>query len=207
MSETPSDNTNSNELFLGSVYVRTALYVLLVAAGVFLALQAHQFANRKQDPADGTATKKTERPDEQSEGRTVFDVALPAGELGMYRVEALPPVAPPSSARLRFAWGRRSLDPGRVQLVWVYNASLQAGDVIEHYRQTFRQAGYRWVEGETPAAGRQTLVFISEDEKKLATVSVPTRDADETIKRFDVTMSRPEQAGDFVARQASPEAP
>jgi hypothetical protein len=206
MSETQSDNTNSNDMFLGSVYLRTALYVLLVAAGVFVALQAHQFANRKQDPAaDETPPQQPETADEPSQEQDVFDVALPADEVGMHRVQALPPVAPPTSARLRFAWGRRALEPGRVQLVWVYSASSRAGDVMEHYRQAFQQAGYRQVEGKTPAKDRETLVFLRDE--KLATLSVPTQDPDETLQRFDVTMSRPEQPGDFVARSVSPESP
>lgn len=198
--ETQQQNQmQDRETSRSGVYMRTALYVVLVAAGVFLALQAHQFLYRRQaaEQKPPTAGRRGEMPTDASD----FMPEAPAAAAGMYRVEALPPVAPPLDAALRFAFGRPSPEPGNVQLIWGYRSEMPLDELEAHYMDAMTRAGFEWIEGEVPATNRAVLVFRRDDE--LATVTLRKPPQDETIISFNVTMNRPARQGDFVARTAT----
>jgi hypothetical protein len=192
----------SDEVSSAAVYVRTALYVLLVAAGVFAGLQAHQFITRKHEEARDLA-------DGRMDSAGLDDLAAltntPSGIVGLVPVEALPPVPPPAEASLWFALGRHAEEPGNVQLIWLYRGELSGEDVAEHYRQAFREAGYAFMGDkavQAEASDRHTLVFMQNG--SVAIVSVRTGADDEKIERFTLTINRPAQEGDFAAAAETP---
>jgi hypothetical protein len=176
--------------------MRTALYVVLVAAGVFAGLQAHQFLVRKrQEPPPPMPATGRHQPGHESELDLTLDA--PAEMTGMIPVAALPPVDMPPGSDLWFALGRPSIEPGHVQLVWLHRGDLTIEEVESHYRKGFQTEGYVF-QGVKDADDRRTLVFTKNGQ--VAVVTLRTEPEKQTMERFVITLNRPAREGDFVAR-------
>jgi hypothetical protein len=176
--------------------MRTALYVLLVAAGVFAGLQAHQFLVRQREESP-RQTPATGQHQPGQEGELDLTLDAPVEMTGMIPVAALPPVDMPPGSELWFALGRPSIEPGHVQLVWLHRGDLTTKEVEAHYRDGFQKEGYAF-QGVKDADNRRTLMFTKNGQ--VAVLTLRTEPETDKMERFVITLNRPAREGDFAAR-------